>query len=563
MSKESFMKEILEILKEKQLSKEDIARLKIRLCKEHKVKNIPTDIEILLHAKQEDLPRLKHLQTKPTRSISGVTPIAVMSKPQRCPHGACIMCPSMTKKGVPQSYTGKEPATMRGARNKFDPYLQIFNRLEQYMVTSHVPEKVELIIMGGTFPAFPIRYQDNFVMYCFKAMNDFSRLFFRKNKFNLKKFKQFFELPGEVGDPKRTKNIQNKLRKLKTKNKTSLKKEQRKNETSKIRCIGMTIETRPDYAKLEHCDQMLKLGCTRVELGVQSVYDSVLTASNRGHDVHDTIAAFKTLKDLCFKINAHYMLGLPGSTPRMDLEGFKKLFKNPAFRPDMLKLYPCMVVRDSKLYKIWKKGKFKPLNTQKAASLIAKMKKHVPEYARIMRVQRDIPTYATEAGVDRTNLRQYVEQEAKKINIKCRCIRCREAGHVYKKTKKLPKNIRIKVKEYNASAGKEFFISAEDTKQDILLGFCRLRFPSESLREEITKDSALIRELHVYGTATAIGKKGSVQHKGYGKKLMAKAEQIAKRYKKKKMLVISGIGVREYYIKLGYHHDGPYVSKAL
>ncbi|MBW3003090.1 tRNA uridine(34) 5-carboxymethylaminomethyl modification radical SAM/GNAT enzyme Elp3 [Candidatus Woesearchaeota archaeon] len=558
-----YYEELIKEIIEKNLTKEQINRLKIKLCTKYKTKHIPTDIEILLHAKENQLPKLKVLQTKPTRSISGVTPIAIMSKPQKCPHGACVMCPSLTKLNVPQSYTGKEPATMRGIRNNFDPYLQVFNRLEQYIVTSHVPEKIELIIMGGTFPAIPTAYQDNFVKFALKAMNDFSKLFFIEGKLNIKKFKQFFELPGKVGDPKRTKNIQNKLRKIKNKTKTNLKQEQKTNEKAKVRCVGMTIETRPDYATLKDANQMLKLGCTRVELGIQSVYDDVLDKIKRGHSVKDTITAIKTLKDLCFKINAHYMLGLPGSSPKKDLEGFKHLFISPDFKPDMLKLYPCMVVKDSELYRIWESNKYKPITTNQAALLIAKMKKEVPEYVRIMRVQRDIPTYATEAGVDRTNLRQYVEKELEKLDIKCRCIRCREAGHVYKKTKNTPNDVVIKVFPYEASEGMEFFISAEDIEQDILIGFCRLRFPSQSLRKEITKDSALIRELHVYGVATSIGKKGNVQHKGYGKKLLAIAEQIARDNAKKKMVVISGIGVREYYKKLGYKKQGPYVVKKL
>jgi len=302
---------------------------------------------------------------------------------------------------------------------------------------------------------------------------------------------------------------------------------------------------------------MLKLGCTRVELGVQSVYDIALKKINRGHSVQDTIDSIKTLKDLGFKINAHYMPGLPGTKKNEDLKGLKILFQNENFKPDMLKLYPCMVIKGTKLYQKWKKGKFKPLNTKNAAELIAQSKKFIPKYVRIMRVQRDIPTYMTEAGVDKTNLRQYVEQITKKKNIKCKCIRCREVG----RAKKIGKP-KIKIMYYNASNGNEFFISAED-KYDNLFGFCRLRFPSQSLRKEITPDSALIRELHVYGTATKIGKKGEIQHKGIGKKLLKQAEDIAKMYHKEKMVIISGIGVRTYYKKLSYKLQGPYMVKNL
>jgi elongator complex protein 3 len=559
MSIKDYYKEIIETIKEKKPGKQELSKLKIRLCTKHKVREIPTDIEILLNASPADISKLKKfLQTKPTRSISGVAVVAVMSKPFACPHGKCIMCPGGPDSvfgDIPQSYTGREPATMRGLRAKFDPYMQVFNRLEQYIVSGHSPEKIELIIMGGTFPSFPKKYQKEFVMLCFKAMNDFSRLFFRNGKLDIIAFKNFFGLPGKVGDKKRVKNIQSKLKKLK--GKSSLEKEQKRNESSKIRCVGLTIETRPDYALLKNANEMLKLGCTRIELGIQSVYDFALKNIERGHSVEDSVKSIQLLKDLGFKLNFHMMLGLPGVTKAKDLEGLKELFSNEDFMPDMLKLYPCMVMEGTKLYKLWKQGKYKPLTTAQAADIIANFKQYIPKFCRIMRIQRDIPSYMAKAGVDRTNLRQYVSELMKKRKIKCNCIRCREI-----KKEKIGK-IDILVKSYNASNGKEFFISAEDKKNNLLAGFCRLRFPSKSLRKEITSNSALIRELHVYGKAISIGKKGSVQHKGLGKKLLAKAEQIAKKHGRKKMIIISGVGVREYYRKLGYKKQGPYMVKIL
>jgi elongator complex protein 3 len=251
------------------------------------------------------------------------------------------------------------------------------------------------------------------------------------------------------------------------------------------------------------------------------------------------------------------MLGLPGVSAGEDLDGLRELFENPDFKPDMLKIYPCMVVEGTKLYDLWRKKKFKPMTTKKAAKIIAEAKKFIPEYVRIMRVQRDIPTYMTAAGVDKTNLRQYVEQLTKKMKVKCQCIRCREIG----RAKKIGKPS-IGVFYYNASGGNEFFISAEDEYGN-LFGFCRLRFVSGSLRKEITEDSALVRELHVYGAAVGIGKKGKVQHKGIGKKLLKKAEEIAKTYHRDRIVVISGVGVREYYKKLGYRKKGPYMVKGI
>jgi elongator complex protein 3 len=321
----------------------------------------------------------------------------------------------------------------------------------------------------------------------------------------------------------------------------------------------LTIETRPDYGMLKHGNEMLKLGCTRVELGVQSVFNFALKNINRGHSVEDSIESTKILKDLGFKINYHMMLGLPGIDKKRDLLGLQMLFALEDFQPDMLKLYPCMVLKGTKLYNEWKKKKFKPLTTKKAASLIAEFKKDVPPYVRIMRVQRDIPTFMTEAGVDKTNLRQYVDKVLKEKKIKCHCIRCREIGRF--KGKIDPKKIVYKTMHYNASDGNEFFIAAE--YNDWILGFCRARIPSSFLRKEITEDSILIRELHVYGSAVQIGKKGKIQHKGIGKKLLRKVEEIAKTYYKNKIVVISGIGVKEYYKKQGYKKEGVYMVKKI
>lgn len=563
MQNPAFFNEIIAYVKQNKPDKAKLSKEKVKLCSKHKMSKIPTDIEILLHADEEDVNQLKkYLYTKPTRTLSGVAIIAIMSKPFPCPHGMCAPCPGGIKSvfgTIPQSYTGKEPATMRAIRNNYDSYLQVLNRLEQYVVLGQNPEKVELIIMGGTFPSFPKNYQKEFVYYAFKAMNDFSKLFYKKNKFNIVKFKEFFELPGQVGSKKRTKNIHKKSLQLKSKNKKSLETEQRINETSNIRCVGLTIETRPDYAKLIHANEMLRLGCTRVELGVQSVYEQALENINRGHTVNDSIKATKTLKDLGFKINYHMMLGLPGINFLQEIQGLKKLFSSPDFRPDMLKLYPCMVLKGTELYNSWRKGLYKPLTTEQATKLIVEFKKHIPEYVRIMRIQRDIPTNMTAAGVDRTNLRQFVDEKRKEHGVNCRCIRCREI-----KDQAIKGKINLIVEHYKASQGEEFFISLEN--HDKIIGFCRMRFPNQSLRKEITKNSALIRELHVYGSALRIGakeKKKSGQHKGYGKKLLRKAEALAKKAGKKKMIIISGVGVRGYYRKHNYKKQGPYMVKNL
>lgn len=639
---------ILDEIKNKGIkSQRELNQIKLRIL--HKLKSngktrqVPKNADIYFAASESDREKLKDLLSlKPVRTISGVAPIALMSEPYPCPHtmkgiGPCSYCPGGPGSvfgNVPQSYTGKEPSTRRAIRNNYDPYLIVFNRLEHYIAMGKIPDKAELIIQGGTFTFFPKAYQEYFVKYALKAMNDFSMLFFDKEgNLDIMKFKKFFELPRILSEEEnRTKKIQQKLayiknldlnvlnknlmakefngiggvekdnqnkikvsvqnqslnfientnlnenpnilaikniqKKLKMEDNEALtlKQIQKENEGSFIRCVGLTIETKSDFGRLYHGNLMLEFGCTRVELGIQSIYDEVLSATNRGNSVADNIESIRILKDLGFKINCHYMPGLPNTTKEMDLKGLKELFENPDYRPDMLKIYPCMVMEGTKLYDDWKAGKFSPLTTKEAAEIIAEAKRHVPRWCRIMRVQRDIPTFATAGGVDRTNLRQYVKKICKERNIKCMCIRCREVGFRVRQNKKIDfGDIQTTIEEYDGSHGKEFFIAAEDLKNDALIGFARLRFPSQFLREEITEASALIREIHVFSAAVQIGRKSdeSFQHRGLGKSLLMKAEEIAKQNGKNKMVVLAGIGAKQYFAKLGYSYDGPYMSKII
>ena len=553
-----FYGELLAGVQEQNLSEKQLTALKRELAGKYQQRTIPTNIQILLHAPLSQFELLrKKLLTKPTRTISGVSPVALMTKPDRCPHGKCTFCPGGIGSpwgDVPQSYTGHEPATMRGMRNKYDPYLIMFNRLEQYVILGHSYDKIEIIIMGGTFPATTKEYQEEFIAGAFKAMNDFSDLFCRED-FDYLKFKDFFELPGDIKDEQRVKRVQEKI--LALKGSPDLEQEQLRNESAKVRGVALCIETKPDWGFLKQGNEMLRQGCTRVELGIESVYDEVLAITHRGHTVADSKKSIQQLRDLGFKINFHYMPGLPLTDREKDIAGMKQLFSDQEYRPDMIKLYPCMVAPGTALYHQWKKGEFTPISTEEAAWRIVEWKKNVPEYCRIQRIQRDVPTKYWEAGVDRTNFRQYMFEE---YGVKCRCIRCREP-----KGRKIAwEKVVLKVQKYEASGGKEFFISAEEEGRDVLIGFCRLRFPGQFLRAEITSNSALIRELHVYGTATAIGEEGLVQHRGWGRKLMEKAEEIAGEHsKKKKMVVISGVGVREYYRKLGYEKEGMYMVKGL
>ena len=561
---------VKEIDRRKITEQDSLNAVKKEIAKTYKFKGFLTNIMILSNLSSEEAEKFKKiLLTKPARSQSGVSVIAIMTKPIKCPHGKCIYCPGGLNSffgSVPQSYTGREPATMRAIRANYDSYMQVMNRLEQYIITGHVPQKVELIIMGGTFPSFADKYQKEFISYALKAMNDFSKMFFRgKNKgknFDFEYFKEFFELPGNVKDRKRTEIIQKKLHEKK--GKWDLEKEQKRNETADIRCVAMCIETRPDYCREEHISKMLKLGATRVELGVQTIYNDIHRKIERGHFVKDVIEATRLLKDSFLKVGYHIMPGLPGSDFEKDINIFRELFLNPDFKPDNLKIYPCMVIKGTKLYKMWKSGNYKPLDAKSAAEIIIQGKQFVPEYCRIMRIQRDIPTKFTEAGVEMTNLRQYVDNLMKERRLKCRCIRCREP-----KDKEIDyESIKIVKRKYEASNGTEVFISAEDVKNDILLGFCRLRIPYNPFRKEILPCSAGIRELHVYGRALPIDKKnenyGSAQHRGFGKKLLSEAERIAQEeFGCKNIYVISGIGVREYYKRLGYERKGVYMFKRI
>ena len=505
---------IEEILSGKIKNKTELRKAKIRLSRESSLSGIISNSAILEHATEDEKSRLSLLVRKPVRTISGVAVVAVMCRPGKCP-GKCIYCPDFS--GAPRSYTGKEPAAMRAQRMDHDPYRQVEHRLMQLGEIGHKTSKVELIIMGGTFPSLDWSYQKEFVKRCFDAMNG-----------------------SDSSD---------------------LKKAQELNESSLHRCVGLTVETRPDFSKREQIDRFLELGATRVELGVQTTSDDVYKKANRGHTVNDVIEATRLLKDSGYKVCYHYMPGLFVDAEK-DIELFSKLFENPDFRPDMLKIYPTLIIKGTKLYDMWKRGEYKPYSNSEAIEAIARMKSLVPEYVRIMRVQRDIPAYNIESGSNLGNLREEVEKRCDELGIRCRCIRCREAGHKLYKKKVVAQNLEISVLKYEASGGVEFFISKEDKKNDVLSGYVRMRYPSDSFRPEIDSDTALIRELKVVGVMVPVGESGEgLQHKGLGVELMRKAEEIAVKDGKKKIVVISAVGTRKYYEKLGYVRDGAYMSK--
>lgn len=572
-----FTAELKEEILGGKLSKGSIAKRKIILSKKHGLGTIPSDIEVLMQLPSEDYELMKqYLSSKPTRQISGVHVVALMSKPHRCPHGKCTMCPGGIGSifgDVPQSYTGNEPATMRAIRNRYDPYLQVFNRLEQYVLLGIYPQKIEVIIMGGTFLFCEEDYKQSFVGDIYRAMNDFSRMFFTSGGFDLVSFKEFFELPHEREDTKHETRIQEKILNVRSKwveKWPQLHDVQTENDlVSSVKCVGLTIETKPDYGRHEHGKEMLLYGCTRVELGVQSVFDKALHAMHRGHTLQESKDSIKELRDLGFKLNFHVMLGVPGISREEEQESLPLFFSDDAYKPDMIKIYPLMVMPGTALEVQYKRGAYTPLRTDEAAPIIASFMGIIPPYCRIMRVQRDIPPKFSTDGVHRSNLRQYVDDIMKEKAIVCNDIRQREVGTFIKQGGDVSYlHPTIHVQTYDAAGGKEYFISTED--QGVLFGFVRMRIPSKDAEQFLGKQTAIIRELHVYGHAASLGMRqddagGSApaQHKGYGKLLMQQAEEIARSEKMLRMLVISGVGVRGYYRKLGYELDEPYMAKNL
>jgi elongator complex protein 3 len=399
--------------------------------------------------------------------------------------------------------------------------LQTSKRIEQLEAIGHPTDKIELIIMGGTFTSRDPCYQRWFLKRCFCAMN-------KKDSADL------------------THAIQT-------------------NISSDNRCTGLTIETRPDWLRLQHLDQILQYGATRVELGVQTTYDELLTEMKRRHTVTDSIYATRIAKDAGLKVSYHLMTGLPGSNKEMDLNCFKQVFKDERFRPDMIKIYPTLVIKNTGLFDLWKTGHYKPMEINETIALLSEIKRIVPKWVRIQRIQRDIPAPLIMAGIKKSNLRQLIKNEMKKHGWHCRCIRCREVGHRFYKEGILPQELELTQMYYRANHGKEIFLSIEDKNKELLVGYCRLRFPYRSHRREITSHSAIIRELKIHGAMVPIGEKpfGEWQHRGLGESLIKKAHEIAETSGAKKLLVTSGIGVKKYYHRLGFKKDGVYLSKKI
>ena len=502
------------------------------------------------------------LRTRPIRSLSGIVNISVLTKPYPCP-GKCLYCP--TEKGIPKSYVSGEPAVERAKALNYDPYLQVRKRIEMLENQGHPTDKIELRIIGGTWSYYPKQYQSWFIKRCFDACNERDR----------------------ISDWS-----------------SDLRKSQKLNEKTKHRIVGLSIETRPDFINLSEVQRLRELGVTMVELGVQSIYDDILKLNLRGHGVKETIMATKLLKDAGFKVLYQMMPNLPGSNLKKDEKMFGELFSNPNFQPDLLKIYPCALLKEAPLYKWWKAGKYKPYTEKQLINLVKKIKKKIPYYVRIQRITRDIPSQKVIIGPAKiSNLRQIIAREMEREGWQgeedksssspvagaweCKCIRCREVRENYNPKEKLY----LYRQDYDASGGKEIFLSFESKNRAKLYSLLRLRITSQN--------TAIIRELHTYGHLYPLRGRVALispQHKGLGKKLAREAEKIAKKdynppttsshslrsrapfgfhpvkfaesgakqfNRVNKIAVISGIGVRDYFRKLGYKLKDTYMVKNL
>lgn len=567
---------IQKILQESPQTLEDLQKLKRQVAKETKTK-MPSQRDLLFSYRA----LLKSGRIRPSRTleqilvlrsvrtISGVAPITVLVKPYSCPAN-CVYCP--TEKNLPKSYLASEPAAARALLNNFDPYRQVMTRLQTLYENGHPVDKLELIVKGGTWGSYPWPYDLWFITRCFEAANDFlPASSASQNKAGKPENK------SQEKDPslKRQGYLKQSLKKAEQR----LLQAQEKNENAQCRFIGMTLETRPDWIDLEKIRRMRLLGTTRLEIGFQHSDDKIQKLTKRKHTLKDTKKATKFLRDAGFKVDFHTMPQLPGSTPKKDFKMYKKLFKDSGLRPDMIKIYPCVVIKSAELYDWWKKGKYTPYPDKDLIEMLISVKSQIiPSYVRISRLIRDFSSTSIEAGNKVTNLREVIQKKMKQRGLRCTCLRCREVGHIQEwlgnAAQKILKQTPVLYQHvYRASNGKEYFISLEDKNKNVVFAFLRMRFPSKYNKEIIKlfpelHGAAFIRELHTYGHLVSLGKIGKIssaqaQHRGLGKKLMARAEKIAKNAGYKKMAVIAGVGVREYYQKLGYKKQGTYMVKYL
>ncbi len=445
---------------------------------------------------------------KASRTISGVTPVAVMAKPYPCP-GKCIYCP--TSPEAPKSYTVESPAVLRARNCGFDAKKQVQIRLKTLAEMGHAQDKIELIIMGGTFLSYPRDYQYQFIKSCYDALSGIHS--------------------------------------------TSLEKAKELNENAEHRCVGLCIETRPDFCGEEEIKSMIDFGTTRVELGVQTLDDEIHELTKRGHGVHEVISATRILRDCGFKVYYHWMPGLPGSTPDHDLELSRQLFEDERFRPDGLKLYPTLVVRGSELENWYRDDRYRPYREEEMIDLLITVKSVIPKYVRIPRLMRDIPSKFIIAGSRDLALRETIRKKMVQTGLHCKCIRCREYGHRLRDGWVIGEPFLNRM-DYQTWGGREVHLSYEDNNET-LFGLLRLR---------VNGEKAIVRELHIFGSEVPLGGRHerAVQHQGLGERLLHEAERITRgEFNADRLSVLSGVGAREYYRSLDYVLEGAYMVKKL
>ena len=520
------------IIQRNEFEKKSISIISRDVSSEFHLNALPRHQEILRYLPENSSWR-NILKVKPIKTASGVAIISVMAMPHPCPQGRCIYCPGGIEFNTPLSYVGSEPSTKIAQTYSYDPFKQITSKLNALSINGHDTGKVELVVIGGTFPYMPENYQRDFVKACYDALNS---------------------------STKRTRSSTLQLAMI-------------ANETSKHKCVGLTVETKPDYCKQSQIGTMLDLGVTRVEIGVQSLRNEVFHLTNRGHDKNDVIEAFKSARNAGLKIVAHMMPGLPGSSPKKDLHDLYQLIYDPRFRPDMLKIYPTLVLRNTGLHKLHRTGRYVPYTDEEIIKLLVALKKRIPPWIRIMRIQREIEAKDIIAGPKQGNLRQIVLERLRSEGYECRCIRCREIG--LKRKRYIDKHsFGLTRLDYMAAEGQEVFLSCETHDSSSLLGFLRLRKITDSIDSELnsyvcgdgrTRVAAIVRELHVYGQTINVGMKAndlSWQHRGLGRLLLSEAERIAKvEFGVEALSVISAVGTREYYRRLGYNQNQHYVTK--
>ena len=458
------------------------------------------------------------VRRKPSRTLSGVATVAVMTAPARCPHGRCTYCPGGVENNSPQSYTGEEPSALRGAQFHWDSRAIARQRIATLEEIGHPTSKVEVIVMGGTFPARPRSYQEEVFRGIYDGLNGTSS--------------------GSLSDA------------------------QAQNELAVHRVVGLTVETRPDWCDGRVLPFLLDAGVTRVEVGVECLHDEVLAAVGRAHSSEDVIQATREARDRGLKVCYHLMLGLPGMDPAADFSDFERLWSEPAFRPDLLKIYPTLVLPGTALYDDWRAGRYEPYDTERAVELLARMKERLPPWVRIQRIQRDIPARLIAAGVRTSNIREKALERLRSRGTQCRCLRCREAG---RRATPDPKEFRLTETEYEAAGGRERFFAWEEPSTDTVAGFLRLRFPSGTTPGRL--DAPVIRELKVVGSEVPVGEEGSrpsdYQHRGFGRSLLSAAEEATRAAGFSRLFVMSAVGTREYYRRFGFERVGPHMAKAV